>query len=165
MATDSNTHTYNREDIQRVFASWVADFRIVSEWTGLRTGQDVEETAAQVKVIAEQEYLGAVHIQLVSALGKVKKAAVYRVSTSAGAWSADRPGDMYWDHEDGDVLKLYVEYNARWDQLSTTAQTKFEEDHLKGWGHRNFDGYGALNGSIDRRYPSRAYGLERTSYQ
>lgn len=165
MATDSDTHTHNREDIRRVFASWAADFKIVSEWTGLRTTQEVNETTAQVEAVANQEYLHAVHIQLASASGKVKKAAEYRVSTSAGTWSADRPGDMYWDHEADDVLKLYVQYNARWDRLTTTEQTKFEEEHLQGWGHGNFEGYGSLNGSADRRYASRAYGLERTSYR
>jgi hypothetical protein len=37
--------------------------------------------------------------------------------------------------------------------------------YMRGWGATNFDGnYGIMSRSSDRRYASRAYGMERTRY-
>ena len=163
--TTTLTQTFNRDDIRRVYASFAADYRIVAEWTGLVSATRIENNVAAVKAVAEAQYLNEVHLQLRSAAGRIRKAAVYRVSTNASGWSADRPGDLYWDSESDDELRLIVFYNGNWAALSKTQQDAFRAAHMPGWGPSDFDGnYGSMSSSTDRRYASRAYGMERTRY-
>lgn len=163
--TTTFTDTFNRDDIRRVYASFAADFKMVAEWTGLRSPTDVEKTIGQIKVIAEKQYLKKVHMQLKSSSGQIREAAVYEVSTSASGWSSDRPGDLYWQHYEGDTLNLIVSFSQKWWDLSGTEREQFEASHMPDWGTSNFDGdYGALVSSADKRYASRQYGLERTRY-
>ncbi len=163
--SDTYTHTYNRQDIHRVHASFEADYRIVAEWTELHSPAYVDRIAGQIKALAEAEYLKEIHLQLQSRTGAVRQAAVYRISTNASSWSADRPGDLYWDSFDGDVLVLVIYFSEEWHQLSVAQQNEFSKAHLAGWGPSDFDGsYGSLSRSVDRHYTSRAYGLERTRF-
>ena len=163
--TTTFTDTYNRDDIRRVHASFAADYRIVAEWTGLRPPDEVAAGIAAVQALAEAQYLEEVHIQLTTASGAIRQAAAYRVSTSASGWSTNRPGDLYWHSESSDQLRLVVFYNANWRALPKAAQDAFREAHLPGWGTSDFDGnYGAMSRNTDRRYASRAYGMERTRY-
>src|SRR6266511_2270857 len=100
------TDTFNRDEIRRVYASFAADYKIVAEWTELHSPTFVEGTIAEIKAIAEEQYLKEVHLQLRSSSGVIREAAVYRVTTNASLWSADKPGDLYWDSEYGDSLQL-----------------------------------------------------------
>src|SRR5438094_8527724 len=109
--TTTFTDTFNRDDISRVHASFAADYTIVAEWTGLRSATGVANNIAAVRALAASQYLREVHIQLLSASGSIRQAAAYRVSTDASGWSTNRPGDLYWDSEPGDDLRLVVFYN------------------------------------------------------
>jgi hypothetical protein len=163
--TTTLTQTFNRDDIRRVYASFAADYRIVAEWTGLHSSPFVDETIVQIKALAEEQYLREVHLQLKSSTGKIRQAAVYRVSTSASGWSSDRPGDLYWDSYDGDRLQLIVYFGDKWWALSQRERDAFAAVYMPGWGTSDFDGnYGLMSNSTDRRYASRAYGMERTRY-
>ncbi len=159
------TDTFNRDDIRRVYASFAADYKIVAEWTGLDTPSRVEQTIAEIKAITEEQYLDQVHLQLRSVSGTIRKAAVYRVTTNASLWSADRPGDLYWDHHDGDHLLLIVYFSQKWWNLTQSQRDAFAAVHMVGWGTSDFDGkYGVLVAATDKRFASRAYGMERTQY-
>lgn len=159
--TTTFTQTFNRDDIRRVYASFSADYRIVAEWTELHSPAFVDRTIEEIKALAEGQYLKEVHLQLRSSTGAVREAAVYRVSTNAAGWSADRPGDLYWDARPGDRLRLIVFFTDAWWDLAQSEREAF----LPGWEATDFDGdYGAMAASADRRYASRAYGLERMRY-
>lgn len=159
------TDTFNREDIRRVYASFAADYRIVAEWTGLHSTAFVTTTVAQIRAIAEAQYLREVHLRLRSSGGAVREAAVYRVSTNSSGWSSDRPGDLYWDSYQGDYLELIVFFSAKWHSLSPTERYKFAAIYMPDWKDSDFDGnYGSMSRSIDRRFSSRAYGMERIRY-
>lgn len=163
--TETLTQTFNRDDIRRVYASFAADYKIVAEWTGLHTLAFVAETTEQIKALAEEQYLQEVHLQLQTATGAVREAAAYRVSTGASGWSSDRPGDLYWSSQAGDSLHLVIFFSAKWHALPEAKRAAFASVHMPGWGTSNFDGnYGAMMSSADRRYASRAYGMERTHY-
>jgi len=163
--TTTFTYTFNRDDIRRVYASFAADYRIVAEWTGLHTSTFVERAIVQIKALAEEQYLKEVHLQLKSTTGRIRAAAVYRVSTNASGWSSDRPGSLYWDHDDGDRLQIIVYFTDQWRNLSDEARQKFAAIHMPDWGTSDFDGnYGPLIGSTDRRFASGAYGMERAHY-
>jgi len=163
--TTTLTQTFNRDDIRRVYASFAADYRIVAEWTKLHSPAFVDETIEQIKVLAEEQYLREVHLQLTSSSGVIREAVVYRVSTTASGWSSDRPGNLYWANYDGDRLKLIVYFSEIWWALSKAQRDAFAAVHMPGWGTSGFDGnYGTMSSSSDRRYASRAYGMERTRY-
>jgi hypothetical protein len=163
--TGTLTQTFNRDDIRRVHASFAADYKIVAEWTGLHSASFVAETSAEIKTLAEAQYLQEVHLQLKSATGAIREAAVYRVSTSASGWSSDRPGDLYWTTYTGDHLYVVVYYSKSWWELSPTQRAEFAALYMPGWGTSDFDGdYSGMSGSTDRRYASRAYGMDRTRY-
>jgi hypothetical protein len=163
--TTTLTYTFNRDDIRRVYASFDADYRIVAEWTRLHSAQFMAETSASVQALAEEQYLKEVHLQLRSANGSIRHAAVYRVSTDASGWSSDRPGDLYWDNQPGDYLQVIVYYSEKWYELSEAKRNAFRAMYLQGWGPSDFDGnYGLMSSSTDRRYASRAYGMERIRY-
>jgi hypothetical protein len=160
------TDTFNRDDIKRVYASFAADYKIVAEWTELHSATFIEQTIVQIKALAEDQYLKEVHMQVVSASGVIREAAVYRVTTNASLWSADKPGDLYWDSEPGDSLNLIVYFTQKWWDLTPTARAAFEAAHLPGWGTSDFDGnYGGLIAATDKHFASRAYGMERTTYR
>jgi Bacterial HORMA domain family 1 len=163
--TETYTDTFNREDIRRVHASFAADYRIAAESTQLLSDSRVSSNIASVKTLAEDQYLDSVHMRLLDSDGRVREAAVYRVSTGASGWSSDRPGDVYWTANSGDELRLVVFYNDNWDALTEAQRDAFREKHLKGWGPSDFDGrYDGMAGSTDRQYASRAYGMDRTRY-
>jgi hypothetical protein len=49
--------------------------------------------------------------------------------------------------------------------LTQAQRNAFAAAHMPGWGPSDFDGsYGTLIGSTDKRFASRAYGMERTRY-
>lgn len=163
--TTTLTQTFNRDDIHRVYASFSADYRIVAEWTELHSSAYVAETIEQIKALAEAQFLREVHLQLRSRTGAMREAAVYRVSTNASGWSSDRPGDLYWSKYDGDFLTLIVFFTEKWLGLSQAERDTFSAVHLPNWGTSNLDyNYGAMSSSADRRFASRAYGIERTRY-
>ncbi len=163
--TTTLTQTFNRDDIRRVYASFAADYRIVAEWTELHQPSYVASTIEQIRSIAEEQYLLAVHLQLKSSAGAIREAAVYRVSTNASGWSSDRPGDLYWHTRAGDSLQVIVYYSAKWWALTPAERQAFAAVHMPGWGTSDFDGnYGTMTSSTDRQYSSRAYGLDRTRY-
>jgi hypothetical protein len=163
--SNTYTDTYNRQDIRRVHASFSTDYRVVAEWTELHSAAYVSQTIEEIAALGEAEYLKEIHLQLKSRSGAIRQAAVYRVSTNASAWSADRPGDLYWDSFDGDGLVLVVYFSQKWADLSIKQREDFAKAHLPGWGSSDFDGtYGSLTANVDKHYASRAYGLERTRY-
>lgn len=165
MTTGTLTHTFNRDDIRRVYASFAADYRMVSEWTGLDSADEIDRNIAAVMAVAEAQYLEEVHLQLKTCAGRIREAAVYRISTNASGWSSDRPGSLYWDYDSIDQLVLIIFYNSNWTALSVTARDAFRARYLPGWGQSDFNGnYGSMSSSADRRYASRAYGMERICY-
>ena len=159
------TDTFNRDDIRRVYASFAADYKIVAEWTELHSAYWIEKNIAEIKLFAEEQYVESLHVQLVASDGRVRRAAVYRVTTNASLWSADKPGDLRWTTYEGDWLRLVVYYSKKWSDLTDAQRQAFRAKHNINWGTTDFDGnYSGLVGSTDKQFASRAYGMERTQY-
>jgi hypothetical protein len=163
--TDTYSNTFNRDDIRRVHASFAADYRIAAESTGLHSSSFVDATISEIGALVEEQYLSEIHLRLLSSDGHTREAAVYRVSTNASSWTSERPGDMYWTPNQGDTLVINIFYSDKWKALTKTQKDAFIAKYLSTWTTSNFDGnYGALTGSTDRHYASRAYGMDRTRY-
>lgn len=164
--TETYSTTFNREDIRRVHAAFAADYRIAAESTKLHSSKYVDQNVAAIKAVAEERYLETIHMRLLASDGSVREAAVYEVSTDASGWTSERPGDMYWKAEPGDVLRLTIFYNEKWDGFTQTQKDAFRNEHLQGWGPTDFDGrYDGMTTSNDRQFASRAYGLQRIRHR
>jgi len=161
--TSSRTDTYNSDDILRVFASFAADYKMVAEWTKLSSREYVDETTLQIKALAENEYLDSVHLQLVTTAGRIPEAVVYRVSTNASTWVAERPATLKWSVGDGDSLKVIVYFSQKWTDLPDDKKREFSRLHLPNWVDSNFSGkYEGMAEVGSTKFASRGYGLERT---
>jgi len=161
--TSSRTDTYNKDDIQRVFASFAADYKMVAEWTKLHSRALVDERTSQIRALAESEYLDQVHLQRHTASGAIPDAVIYRVSTKASTWSADRPSSLKWQVGSGDTLRIVVFFSKKWTELPQSERNKFSKEHLKDWDDSDFNGeYEGLVEVATAKYSSRGYGLERT---
>lgn len=159
------TDTFNRDDIRRVYASFAADYKIVAEWTELHSASWIEKNVTEIKLFAEEQYIDSLHLQLIASDGRVRRAAVYRVTTNASLWSADKPGDLRWTTSEGDSLRLVVYYSKKWWDLTAAQRQTFRGKHNITWGTTDFDGnYGGLVASTDKHFASRAYGIDRTQY-
>jgi hypothetical protein len=159
------TDTYNRDDVRRVYASFAADYKIVAEWTELHSAYWIEKNIAEIKLFVEEQYIESLHLQLVASDGGIRRAAVYRVTTNASLWSADKPGDLHWTTYDGDRLDLIVSYSRKWKDLTDPQRQAFRDKHRITWSTTDFDGnYTGLVASTDKHFASRAYGMERTQY-
>jgi hypothetical protein len=159
------TDTFNRDDIRRVYASFAADYKIVAEWSGLHPSVWVETNIAAIRLFAEEQYVASLHMQQHRSDGSIRRAAVYRVTEKASLWSTDRPGDLYWNADDGDYLELIVYYSQTWWDLTLPQRNAFREKHNINWGTSDFDGkYSGMTANIDKHFGSHAYGMERTQY-
>jgi hypothetical protein len=103
---------------------------------------------------------------LLNATGKEIRAAKYTVSTDAGLWSSQRPGNNLWPRQVAGSLSVVVSYTSTWYELSVAARRRFHnEECRRTWGPSSIDTtYPGLVGRFDRRYASNAYGMERTLY-
>lgn len=104
---------------------------------------------------------------LYDAAGDVVRAAKYEVSTDAGLWAAERPGNNLWPRTPGGDLGVVVAYSTAWTSLGSVNQDAFKtsECTLHWTASATDTTYPGLSGAADRRYASNAYGMARTTYQ
>ena len=74
------TRTFTTADVGRVLDCFAADFDGMSQSTGLRTRENAKVVAADVKLMAQEDYLADVNLYLKDAAGKTIRAAKYEVS-------------------------------------------------------------------------------------
>src|SRR6266511_2979764 len=69
-------------------------------------------------------------------------------------------------HSAAFIEQMIVYFTQKWRDLTPSARAAFEAVHMIGWGTSDFDGnYGGLIAATDKRFASRAYGMERTTYR
>ncbi len=166
MSTATYTATYTVADVRRVFDQFAADYDMAAQSTRLVSDDQVTRMVHDVKTFAEKGYLARVDIVLRDANGYTIRAQRYIVSTDALLWSAQRPGNSLWPRMLSGSLHVVVWYTARWRALSAEAEAAFRRDALwLRWTNTDIDTtYPHLTGQVDRRYASKAYGLERTTF-
>ena len=165
-ATETVSSTYSTIDVGKVVDQFTADFHMLGASTGLASAQRARDVGHDVKVMAQRGYIDRVDIVLLNAAGNEIRAVKYSVSTDAGFWSSDRPGNNLWPHQVGGSLNVVVSYTGTWYALSADARRRFHTDEChRSWGPSSIDTtYPGLVGRFDRRYASNAYGMERTIY-
>jgi hypothetical protein len=164
--TATVSSTYSTLDVGKVVDQFTADFHMLGASTGLASEQRARDVGHDIKLMAQRGYIDSVDIVLLNAAGKEVRAAKYSVSTDAGLWTTDRPGNNLWPRQVGGSLSVIVSYTSRWQALGIGARQRFHTDECEAfWGPSSIDTtYPGLVGRFDRRYASNAYGMERTLY-
>jgi hypothetical protein len=159
--------TYTITDVAKVVDRFAADFHMVAQSTGLASRDRVVGVTHDVKLMAQRGYLDRVDIVLRNAAGTEIKAAKYTVSTDAGGWTSDRPGNSLWPSAPGGELYVVVSYTDAWWGLSEYQRGAFiDGECLQSWSRSDIDlSYPGMTGRYDRRYASNAYGMERTIFE
>ena len=165
--TGTISSTYSTVDVSKVVDQFTADFHMLGASTGLASSPRASDVGNDVKLMAQRGYIDRVDIVLHNAAGKEVRAVQYRISTDAGLWTTDRPGNNLWPREAGGSLTVVVSYTRRWYALSEDSRRLFHANECKRpWGPTSIDTtYPGLVGRFDRRYASNAYGMERTVYE
>lgn len=165
-ATTTVSSTYTTADVGKVVDQFTADFHMLGAATGLASSQRAADVGHDVKLMAKNGYIDRVDIVLLNAAGKEIRAAKYSISTNAGLWTPDRPGNNLWPRQVSGSLNVVVSYSTTWYQLSIEARRRFHaEECRRPWGPSSIDTtYPGLVARLDRRYASNAYGMERTLY-
>jgi hypothetical protein len=166
-ATGTFSSTYSVIDVGKVVDRFTADFHMLGQSTGLASAQRARDVGHDVKLMAQRGYIDRVDIVLLNSAGKEVRAAKYSVSTDAGLWTSDRPGNNLWPRQVSGSLSVVVSYTSTWYALTAEQRKRFHaEECERPWGPSSIDTtYPGLVGRFDRRYASNAYGMERTVYE
>jgi hypothetical protein len=160
----TETETYTRDDIARVFENFRSDLRLAARSTRLMDLEYAGQVADDVSDYASSGYLKVVHIVLLDASRATVKAEEYTVSTEASGLTGRRPGGVVWSPQPGGSLNVVVEYTKAWHDLSEDKKVKFKKQLRKPWGPSDLDvTYPGMQRQSSGDYVSRAYGLNRSS--
>lgn len=158
MAAYTQTRTYTRTDVKRVFESCMADIRMIAWRTQAIEEGKATALLADVQIMAEENCLKKVHVQLRDANGAIVKAHVYTATDGGG--TSERPGGNQWPREPTGEVRIIVEVepDARWE--------KAQERMTESWGASNYStDYGSLHAAGVRTFSYGGYGLTRVSYE
>jgi Bacterial HORMA domain family 1 len=166
--TFSSTYSesYTITDISWVFDNFAADFDMMAQSTGLRSRENVKDTCEDIRAMAVRGYLQEVNVYLRNADGEIIRAATYEVSTNAGLWTSQRPGNSLWPRTPGGQLNVHVIHGPTWWNLSEAQRQLFRKTLRRNWGIGNLDtSFPMLTSSADRDYVSNGYGLRKTTFK
>jgi len=167
--TYTNTGTYTVTDIRKTFEGFSADFRMISARTGKKTISEVDAFINDIMIWAETKYLDYVDIALVNTSLKPIKAVRYRVDENGKANQSDRAGNNNdWQNLPYTDLKIVVNFNSKWKNLTEEQRTKFmtANNFRIGWGRLDFDNsYNHLQKDNAQLYASKGYELKKENYK
>jgi len=168
MGTTTRTQTFTVVDIRRVVENFAADFAMIAQATGLRSRDSVASTVDDLRLFAELGYLDAISVFLVNAQGQQVRAAKYVVSKSAIGWQSQMPGNNLWPRLLTAQLRVVATFGDDWWLKTPAEKDKIRRTFgIQGtWDQTTTDtSFRHLAASVDRRYASNGYGMERSSYQ
>lgn len=167
MSTGTYTRTYTLADIRRVLADFAADFAMLGQATGLRSRESVARTVGDLVGFAGAGYLLVVDVILWDAAGHKLRAAKYTVSTSATGWMSQRPGNNLWPLAPGGQLQVIATLSSAWWALDEVerAEERARWGIADPWSPTTIDtSHLDMTASVDRRYASNGFGVEKTAY-
>lgn len=166
--TTTRTTTYTITDVRRVLASFAADYSMIAQATATHSNVQVKRTVADLTIFAGHDMLLAVDIVLVDTKDVPVRAAHYTVSTTASGWTDQEPGNNLWPKIPGTHLLVIATLNDAWWVMSDAQRARFRErTGLQGtWDITSVDtSFSDMGRTIDRRYASNGYGMEKALYE
>lgn len=154
------TQTYTCTDIQKVFEQFQADLQMLAVRTQAMEFEHAQKCGYDVSLMAREECLTHVHIQLRDSsrnLVRVHRYTVHRDILSG----AQRPGGNGWPCLPNGTLNVIV---APSDQQKLEKLKKSGELKLS-WGNSSLStDYSGMRNDSPRLYSSQSYGLQRDSF-
>ncbi len=154
------TQTYTRTDIRKVFENFQADLQMLAVRTQAMESDHAQDCAHDVCLMAQEECLMRVHIQLYDSFGSLVK--VHRYSVEEDILSdSQRPGDNRWPCLPDGTLRVIVEYSDR----QKSEELKRSENLKIDWSPSSLStDYSGMRSDGDRLYSSNSYGLQRETF-
>ena len=154
------TQTHTRTDIRKVFENFQADLQMLALRTQAMELDHAQKCADDVCLMAQENCLKCVHVQLYDFYGRWVK--VHRYSVEEGILSgSQRPGENRWPCLPSGTLCVIVEYsdNQKFERLKISRKLKLN------WGTSFLSiNYSGMRNDGERFYSSNNYGLRRDTF-
>ena len=157
---NTSTQTYTRTDIRKVFENFQADMVMLAMRTQAMEPDYAQRCAYDVFLMAREECLEYVHIQLRDFLGRLVKA--HRYSVEVGVFSDSlRAGGNRWPCLPSGTLCVIVQPSDshKLEELKKSGELK------ANWGASSLStDYSGMRNDGMRLYSSSSYGLRRDTF-
>lgn len=153
------THTHTRTDIRIVFEQFQTDLQMLAVRTHAMELNHAVNCANDVYLMALENCLKEVHIQLLDRYGNLVRAHQY--SIVRGKLSNSRPGGNVWPCLPNGILCVVVKYSDIYKGENLEKSGKLNLDWRPSSLSTNY--YGMRKDS-DRYYSSNGYGLRRDTF-
>ena len=154
------TQTYTKIDIRRVFENFQADLRMLALRTQAMELDHAKDCAEDIILMAQEQCLKYVHIQLRDSREKLVR--VHRYSVKEGVLSeSQRPGGNRWPCLPDGTLRVILIYSDR----SKVNQLKKSGKLKINWSPSDLStDYSRMRSDDNRLYSSNSYGLRRDTF-
>lgn len=156
----TTTRTYTKTDIRKAFERFAADLDMLAFRTQAMELKRASDCAADVCLMAQEDCLTAVHIQLLDANDKLVRA--HRYSVEQGIWSeSQRPGENKWPRLPDGMLTVIVKPSdgTKLGKLEQSGRLRLR------WTNSSLStDYAGMRMDGSRLYSSNTYGLRRHSF-
>ncbi len=154
------TQTYTRTDIRKVFENFQANLQMLAIRTQAMGLEHAQNHAYDILLMAQEECLSDVHVQLYDFYGHLVR--VYRYSVVGGIVSdSQRPGENRWPRLPNGTLCVLIKCsdNQKFEKLKQSRKLKLN------WGPSSLstNDSGMRNDGV-RLYSSNNYGLQRNTF-
>lgn len=155
------TQTYTNIDIRKVFEHFKADLLMLAFRTQAMNIKDVDDYAHDILLMAENNCIKFVHIQLRDRYENIVKAHKYSVKKNVLSTSQrQRPGQNNWPSlPDGKLHVIIEEYPYKWNNLQKLV--KFKIPWTLSFLSTDYSG---MQTEGTKFYSSNSYGLERNTF-
>ncbi len=154
------TQTYTRTDIRRVFERFQADLRMLAVRTQAMEYEHAEDCGNDVSLMAQEDCLKYVHLQLRDFNGNLVRVHRYTVRQDILS-DTQRPGGNSWPCMPNGTLRVIVTPSDRQklDRLKISGKLKLT------WSRSSLStDYSGMRNDGRRLYSSQSYGLYRDSF-
>lgn len=154
------TQTYTRTDVRKVFEMFEADLRMLALRTQAMELDHARECAEDISLMAQEECLKCVHIQLRDSREKLVRVHLYSVEEGVLSES-QRPGGNRWPCLPDGRLCLILTYSDR----SKVKELKKSGKLKINWSPSELStDYSRMSSDDNRLYSSNSYGLRRDTF-
>ena len=154
------TQTYTRTDIRKVFEKFQADLQMLAIRTQAMELDHARKCGDDVCLMAQEECLTHVHIQLLDLYGNLVRVHLYTVYKDILS-GPQRPGGNVWPClPNGSLCVLVTPSDQhKLDKLKYSGELKLD------WGPSSLStNYSGMRNDSGRLYGSNSYGLQRDTF-
>ncbi len=154
------TRTYTRTDISNAFEYFQAELRMLALRTQAMESDHAHEVAQDICLMAQEECLDCVHVQLRDSNEHIVKAHRYTVHKDIRS-DSQRPGENRWPCLPNGILHVIVSYSDKQksENLKRSGRLKIN------WAPSSLStDYSRMKNGSSRLYSSNSYGLRRDTF-